>query len=161
MPYSGRIKGDISRIDDQRASLTGEIASTKKRLTQLRAALEHVHRKQNHFEDEQANRRAALRNLQWSGLQNRSAQRYAEMMGNMILGGAYTNVNDTFNECIRLIKNQIEEAELQIPDLERIIGNLDTERAAYQQDLNHALACEQEDKQRENLRMEARRRGEW
>ncbi|WEV74120.1 hypothetical protein OZX74_00690 [Bifidobacterium sp. ESL0798] len=162
MPYSDTIRGKIASLDHRASDINVERERMQRRLAGLQQLHAHVTDQSKAFENQHASRQLALQNLGQSMLENRSVERYLDMMNAQMMNNAnHANAVDAFQQSLHRLEIQIEEAEAQIRDFGNALNNIAEERQYQQQQLNRAVAEEQWQQQQERLHEEARRRGEW
>ncbi|WEV46787.1 hypothetical protein OZX62_00290 [Bifidobacterium sp. ESL0690] len=138
MSYSDDLRAEIARLDRRKSDLEAEQSQLKKRLAQLNEQLSRLIKQQNDFETRQSNRRNTLQNLRWAYLENHSAERYADMMENMVNGGKNSNVADALSQSIALFKNHIRAEEERMADLGSSLNNIEEKQADCRYRLSRA-----------------------
>ncbi|MDF7640058.1 hypothetical protein PT279_00360 [Bifidobacterium sp. ESL0784] len=138
MSYSDDLLAEIARLNLKKSDFEVEQAQLKKRLAQLNEQLSHLIRRRNDFETRQSKRRNALQDLRWACLENHSAERYADMMENMVNGGKNSNIVDTFSQSITLFKNHIRDAEERMVELGSSLNNIEKQQVDCRYRLSRA-----------------------
>lgn len=160
MPYSDTIRNQIADCDRRSTNVINERTRQQKILAQLRKLKSYVSARQTNFNQIQDRRHASLYRLQTTGLQTRSAEGYTEQMLQLVNGNQRVNVDQTYTDMLHRLDTEIEDAELEIHDAARILGNIAEDKAYYQHRLDAVAAEEKWEAQKEHEHEQARRNGE-